>query len=247
MSLRHGRVLQPSRGRSRAPELKLLGGFEVRAGGETLRLPLHAQRLLAFLALQQRPLHRTYIAGRLWLELGQGQANGCLRSTLWRVRRLPCRLVVATSSHIGLASEVVVDVHQLQAAVGRVLRGGSRGTGDDDLRCLVDAGELLLDSYEDWVLVERERLRQVRVIALESLAQELIEADRHTEATLAALAAVASDPLRESAHRVLVRCHLETGNAGEALRQFAAFRDQLARELGLEPSPAFQALLNGIG
>jgi DNA-binding SARP family transcriptional activator len=242
VSLRLGRL----QGVSGAPKLTLLGGFEVRSDGEALHAPLHAQRLLAFLALQERPLHRGYIAGRLWLELDQSQANGCLRSTLWRVRRLPCTLVDATSSHLGLAPDVIVDVRGLEAAAGRTLDDGDPGVTGDDLRCLVGAGDLLPDWYEDWVLTERERLRQVRMIALESAAQELIEGQRHRDATLVALAAVASDPLRESAHRVLVRCHLETGNVGEALRLFAAFRTQLDRELGLEPTPAFQALLDEI-
>jgi hypothetical protein len=41
------------------------------------------------------------------------------------------------------------------------------------------------------------------------------------------MAAIAADPLRESATRVLISCHLASGNAGEALRRFEAFRTQL--------------------
>jgi len=191
-------------------------------------------------------LHRAYVAGRLWLDVDQRQANRCLRSTLWRLGRLSPRLVVATGCQLGLAQDVPVDVRELEAAAARVLPGGPPGPADTDLRCLVDAADLLPDWYDDWLPLERERLRQVRLIALDALAHDLLDGECHREATLAAIAAVAADPLRESAQRTLIRCHLAAGNVGDALQQMAAYRGQLASELGLEPSPRFEALLAGL-
>jgi hypothetical protein len=72
-------------------------------------------------------------------------------------------------------------------------------------------GELLPGWYEDWVLVERKRLRQLRMHALEALAEKLTEAGRYGVAMPAAYAAVRADPVRESAHRAVVRVHLAEG------------------------------------
>lgn len=232
-------------GRDSTLRLDLLGGFELRARGQPARLPPHVQRLLAFLALQGRPLHRAYVAGRLWIELSQEHAHGCLRSTLWRMRRSPYRIVEVTSTHVALAPGLAVDARRLETAAERILHDGGPPAADD-ADCLTQAAELLPDWYDDWVLRERERLRQLRLLALEAAGNRLIDAHRYPEATIVAVAAVDSDPLRESAYRLLIRSYASEGNVAEALRQFAVFRARLRSDLGLEPSPQMQALIEDI-
>ena len=51
------------------------------------------------------------------------------------------------------------------------------------------------------------------------------------------------EPLRESAHRALIRVHLAEGNAGEALRQYDLYAGMLWRQLGLGPSPLIEELV----
>jgi len=104
-------------------------------------------------------------------------------------------------------------------------------------------GDLLPDWYDDWVLVERERLRQLRLHALEALAISRMEAGRHGEAAGAALSAVSIEPLRESAQRVLIRVHLAEGNVGEAVRQYHSYKQLLLEELGLAPSDQLESLM----
>jgi DNA-binding SARP family transcriptional activator len=96
------------------------------------------------------------------------------------------------------------------------------------------------------VLIERERFRQVHLIALEALCLRLSACNRHAAATEAGLAAVACEPLRESAHRALVEAHIAAGNAVEALRQHDLCRDLVRRHLGLEPSAQMSALVAGL-
>ena len=91
--------------------------------------------------------------------------------------------------------------------------------------------------------MERERFRQLRLHALESLSEQLTAMGRLGQAVEAALAAVASEPLRESAHRVLIKAYLAEGNRGEALLHFRGFRDLLSHELGVEPSPRMAELV----
>src|ERR1700675_2929802 len=74
-------------------ELRLLDAFDVVCGGESVGLPLAAQRLTAFLALHERPVLRSYVAGALWPETPEERAHANLRSTLWRLHRCHRSLV----------------------------------------------------------------------------------------------------------------------------------------------------------
>jgi DNA-binding SARP family transcriptional activator len=213
----------------------LLGGFELAAGGAVLPVPPHVERLVAFLALQGRPLRRTYVAGKLWLHSSQDQAFGCLRTTLWRLRRASAPIVHATSTHLALDPSVAVDTQVLVETAERFLRRHEQ-LDEADLELLAHASELLPDWYDDWVDQERGRIEQLRLLALESGCEELVAASRFREAATAALAAVAADPLRESARRLLISTYLGAGNTAEALRQYTDFRTRLEREVGLEPS-----------
>ena len=94
-------------------------------------------------------------------------------------------------------------------------------------------GQLLPDWYEDWVEIERERLCELRAHALEALCHRLTTAGRFGEATEAGLAAVRDEPLRESAHRVLIGVHLAEGNRAAALHQYRAFALLLHEEVGM--------------
>jgi len=96
------------------------------------------------------------------------------------------------------------------------------------------------------VLLERERLRQLRLHALEALAEKLPAVGRFGEAVQVAQAAVQAEPLRETARRALVRIHLAQGNVAEALRTYESFREQLFDELGVAPSSQMERLVAGI-
>jgi DNA-binding SARP family transcriptional activator len=127
-----------------------------------------------------------------------------------------------------------------------VLDGGGEPAVEPTALQLLD-GELLPDWYDDWVLVERERLRQLRLHALERLAEQFASAHRYHDAIDAALAALRADPLRESVHRLLIRTYLAEGNAVEAVRQYRLYRALIQEKLGLEPSSQIRELVNGSG
>ena len=92
---------------------------------------------------------------------------------------------------------------------------------------------MLPDWYEDWVAFERERFRQLRAHALESLCDRLTAAGRFGEAIEAGLAAARIEPLRESAQRAIIRVAPRRGERGEALDQYRRFCKLLRNELGL--------------
>jgi DNA-binding SARP family transcriptional activator len=227
------------------PSLQLLDSFELVCEGRHLELPLPAQRLLAFLALHDQPMLRGYVAGTLWLDSNEAHAAGSLRSALWRIRRLGLRLVEARGGRLELASVVAVDVRAVVAWARRVLDSSSELAGAD-VAPIWRAGQLLPDWYEDWVEIERERLRALRAHALEALCHRLTAAGRFGEATEAGLAAVREEPLRESAHRVLIGVHLAEGNRAAALHQYRAFALLLREEVGMAPSSRMELLMESM-
>jgi DNA-binding SARP family transcriptional activator len=107
-------------------------------------------------------------------------------------------------------------------------------------------GELLPDWYDDWVALERERFRELRIHAFEALSARLVSAERFGEAMDIALAAVRCEPLRESTHRAVISVHLAEGNRAAALDEYRHFRDRTKFELGLAPSARMEALVRQI-
>lgn len=225
-------------------ELTLLGGFQLRVDGRVVSLPLPPQRLLAFLALQNRPLLRPYVAGALWPEVSESRAAGNLRSALWRLAQTSQPLIDA-GRHLQLGPAVDVDVRIGTAQALRLRTASPLDT--DDLKAEHLFFDLLPDWYEDWVVLARESFTQLRVHALELLCGRLGADGHHDAAVQAGLAAVAADSLRESAHRALIEAYLAEGNAGPALRQYETFRRVLSDELGLQPSRQLQELAFSIG
>ena len=199
--------------------VELLGGFELGVDGRSIRIPVHAQRLVAFLALHDRPLHRAYVAGRLWIDLSQEQAHNCLRSTLWRMRGPSRPVVDASATHLVLDPAVDVDARELESAASRVLHHESLSAHEIDQ--LVNAADLLVDWYEDWVVEERDRLRHLRLLALETACTELVAANRFTEALVAGYPGrrrrSAQGERHESADRS-ARRHGQRGGGAAAIR-----------------------------
>jgi DNA-binding SARP family transcriptional activator len=227
--------------------LYLLGGFELRLDDEVVSVSIGSQRLIVFLALHDRLLPRSYVAGMLWPEVPTVRANANLRAGLWRLPAAGRLLIDQSSQHLRLAARVTVDVRHATALAQRLLDRSKRCTEEDlagaSRREL--SAELLPTWYDDdWVLVERERFHQLRLHALEALCERLVTVGRHGEAIDAGLVAVAAEPLRESAHRRLIMAHLAEGNRGEAHRQYQLCRQLLNDELGVEPSDALRELVS---
>ncbi|MEX2374657.1 MAG: bacterial transcriptional activator domain-containing protein, partial [Dehalococcoidia bacterium] len=106
--------------------------------------------------------------------------------------------------------------------------------------------DLLPDWYDDWAILESEEWRQLRLHALDALANRLKTDGRFSDAIGAALAAVRGEPLRETANATLIHIHLEEGNPSEALAAFERYRILLRDELGLDPSPLLLQLMEDL-
>jgi DNA-binding SARP family transcriptional activator len=239
------RASEPSRARKAdGIRVTLLNGFELVCDGDSVPLPMSVQRLVAFLALHRHPLLRPHVAASLWLDTSDARACASLRSVLWRLHRSGLGVIEATDQRLRLGPDVHVDLHEAEALARQALRDDCAEGLDVDPSLL--AHDLLPDWYDDWVLIERECFRQLRLWALDALCDRLLHEGRLREALEAGLSSVAGEPLRESAHRALVRVHLADGNPGEAIRQYRFCRRLLREHLGIEPSDQMQQLIRGL-
>lgn len=223
--------------------LGLLGGFELLLANRSVPLPVGAQRLIALLALVG-PRTREAAAAALWPGLADAQTRGCLRTSLWRLQhRLGLPLVVSADHRLILSPEVTLDTDQYVARAVRIIDGPAELPDSELALGRLVTGELLPGWDDEWVVFERERLRQLRLHALERLSVRFAVRRRYGLAMEAGMAAVRADPLRESAHRAVIKVHLAEGNLAQARHHYADFRRLLLLELQVEPSPQLAALV----
>jgi DNA-binding SARP family transcriptional activator len=234
---------RPSSTRAERSNLNLIRGFRLRDGQTSIALPRNAQRVLAFLALHETALPRDHVAQCLWMDMPDERAAANLRTALWRINRLGFPLVNSERGDIELAAGVEVDVRVvMRKAAGLVGSTSPLGLPENVTVHDFDA-DLLPGWYEDWVLLEQERFRQLRLHALEALCVRLTVERQFGEAVQAGLAAVACEPLRETAQSALISAYVAEGNLIEAVRQYRAYAGLLEEGLGIEPGPQVEALL----
>src|SRR5262249_58226407 len=167
---------------------------------------MNAQRVLAWLGVGGRT-HltepRSVLAERLWAETTLERAQASLRTALWRIRQADTRLVAAVHDHVRLGSQVGVDVHDSLAQAERLLSDHEELAAEDTQ---VDplTQDLLPGWDDDWLLLERERVRQLHLHALEALAARLCARGRFHRAVEAGPPAAAAHPPPRAAPHALI-------------------------------------------
>jgi DNA-binding SARP family transcriptional activator len=228
--------------------VSVLNGFSLSCGQRRLGIPRASQRLVAFLALHGRTVKRAAVAGALWPDTSESHAYSNLRSAIARLERNARKVLVVRRLDLGLAVEVSVDLRLARLLAGRLLDPAVTPERSELGLAAVGAlsRDLLPDWYEEWVLVEAEDWRQLRLHALEALAGRFVAVQRWGEAVGAANAAVRAEPLRESARAALIQAHLAHGNQSEAVREFVRYRALLGAELGIAPTPRLRGLVEAL-
>lgn len=222
--------------------LSLLDGFRVRHGDTVLQLARSEQRLVAFLAMRRQPCERRQLAEALFGEHNHDRAAGNLRSTLYRLRTTAPDLLTVQRDRLQLHTGSTVDIRRLDLILDQLLHPSRAASAT--IPPIADlCGELLPGWDDDWVVVERERLRQRYLHALDLIGNGHLRAGDHSQAIDVAMTAVAIEPLRESPRRLLIEVHLAEGNLSEAVREYTEFDELLFTELGLHPTHQLTALL----
>jgi DNA-binding SARP family transcriptional activator len=209
----------------------LLGGFDIVGPDGRVEMPPSVQRVVAYLALHAQAVPRPVVAAHIWPDIEPVRARSNLRTTVWRLG--PAAAVVqATTASLAIAPGVNVDLAAVERQAAAV-RGGDRVA----LEHLGGFDLALLPGWDDeWVELERERVRQVELHLLDDIVASNAREGRYGDAVDAALRAIRLDPLREATQAALLRAYLAGGNRAAALAHFRRFTRLMRQELGLPPS-----------
>lgn len=238
--------------------LAFLGTPEVNHAGRVITFPTRkALALLAYLAVEGGRHTREAIAALFWPESDAEQARGSLRYTLAALRSAldeadgvaHCAAERgALSFNLGAACELDTNVvqaayampaHEPRAAMAALARAAAACRGE------FLEGFSLRDApgFDEWVSVQRAVWQRRMSTVLDRLSQAQWEQAQLEAALETAARWLRLDPLDERAHRRLMQLHLTAGDSTAAQRVYEACRATLDRELGVEPSPETEKLV----
>jgi DNA-binding SARP family transcriptional activator/tetratricopeptide (TPR) repeat protein len=224
--------------------IRLFGGLALYGDNRSLApVPGTTTRsLLAYLVTyRDRPHTRNLLAGTFWPDLPDATARRRLSQALWRIRRaLPSHPILLTEGdtvQINPDHPLWIDLEEFRQQVASYpQQDGQLATGSLLRAVELYRGDFLAGYYDDWVLLDREQLRETFLGVLERLVGELKLQGEYDEALVYALRLATEDPLREEAHREVMRlCHVLRRDH-EALQQYRVCFQVLAEELGTKPS-----------
>jgi two-component SAPR family response regulator len=101
---------------------------------------------------------------------------------------------------------------------------------------------LVEDLYEDWTMVERERLSNAYMDMLGRLAIHYYETEQYQESLRACYRILEKDRCHEDSYRLLMRCYTRLSLWERALRQYRLCERILKQKYGTAPSSETQAL-----
>jgi predicted ATPase/DNA-binding SARP family transcriptional activator len=239
-------------------EIRLFGGLRIALDGVPLTdfMSQKVPALLAYLALNPGPQRRDDLAALLWGELPDADARNNLRQALANLRRALDAHLLVTRETVELRGDMVrlLDVNAFE----RGLRLPHAAPLPTRIARLEDAtalyrGDFLggffvrdAPTFEEWMLAQRARFRELALHALHTLTQFHLDAGRYDRAISDATRLLALDAWREETHRQLMLALARTGQRSAALAQYKRCRRLLADELEVEPSAETTALYEQI-
>lgn len=245
------------------PRLRIqaLGRFSVSLRGSILPLERWPRKqsiqLLKLLAAGAgRPFHRDRLIEHFWPETDSETGWARLKVTIHflrqKLREAGCELdVISTtdSSYVLRPDCVVIDARVFDDLAREGRTHQRTGRIADAIRCYEDAKSIYRgdfmegDLYADWCAEDRERLREVYIELLNTLAELHYDRREFAAAALECHAALAHEPCRESMHRVLLKSLVALGRQDSAIGQFNRCREILLTELGVPPGPETVAVV----
>ncbi len=229
-------------------QIRFLGQFDVRIEGKPLAISTRAaQSLFAFLVLNAgTPHRREKLAGLLWPDTPDENARRSLRQELWRLRKALAARSPDEANALS-ADELTVsflprpdfwfDVQQLEQPLAPDIPLNERIN-----HVAVFQGELLPGFYEDWVLLERERVQALYETQMRELLEHLIAGKHWQSAVGWAEKWIAFGQTPEAAYRALMLTYAMLGDRAQCLGAYERCKIALEKDLGVEPSPETQTL-----
>ncbi|HLF72786.1 MAG TPA: BTAD domain-containing putative transcriptional regulator, partial [Anaerolineales bacterium] len=229
-------------------QIRLLGQFDLRVDGKRIVIASRSgQSLFAYLALTAGKSHRREkLAGQFWPDTSDENARKNLRHELWRIRKA-LSIQPATVDYLS-ADEFTISFNRdsdYWLDVAQMERPGQ------DLESLTAnlslyQGELLPGFYDDWAVLERERLQNVFESKMEQLVEKLVEAERWTAVQEQCERWLALGNAPEPAYRALMLSYSARGDMAKVGSTYQRCVDELRDQFGVEPSAETHALYNGL-
>ncbi|MDX8481696.1 alpha/beta fold hydrolase [Mesorhizobium sp. VK24D] len=231
------------------PHLHLLGGFDFAGAGAAVpAFSRKARAMVAYLALQAgHSQSREKLAALLWSLNGDTQARMSLRQAVSAVRKAMQKSGGGRFLTEGTSIALHLDDFDFDVARFEAL---AKSSSPEDLEQalvlyrgdLLDGLGLKEEPFEDWLRVERERLRMIAVATLDRLVAHYSASNDPAYCVRTAARLLAMEPLREDIHRALMRAYAAQGRINLALKQYELCRDALQRDLRLTPEPETREL-----
>ncbi|UCF28099.1 MAG: hypothetical protein JSW42_16005 [Chloroflexota bacterium] len=229
-------------------EIRLLGQFDIQHNSLPVVVPSRsAQSLLAYLLLNTGISHRREkLAGLLWPESSEANARSYLRKALWQVRKSLAADRMAGEEYL-LADDITICFNPkadywLDADAIRARLTETKSIEEQIEAVSAYQGELLPGFYEEWVLLERERLRAVFEHKLQLLLDSLVEEGRWAETFEWGERWIALGSMPEPAYRALMIAHAALGDNAKVAATYERCVQTLREELAVEPSEQTLAL-----
>lgn len=233
-------------------EVKLLGGLGLTGPeGVERKLPTRkARALAAYLAMHPgRRLHRAKLAALLWPEgEGGGAARHSLRQALASIRdALGGAVIIGEDEWVSCGNAAVtVDAIEFEHLTRAQTLDACEKAEQLYRGDFLDGFETGQPAYDEWLMFERERLRELAYRNLGRLLRQRIVAPELDAALATARQMIRFDPFDEAAHRSLMRLYVRQGRRPQAVRHFHGLSRLLRQELGVGPDQESVALYEEI-
>jgi DNA-binding SARP family transcriptional activator len=243
---------------------RFFGHFELRCDGEIVDLGPNNKAITILkylLANRSRPVSQDHLMGWLWPESNLKKARWSLNSAIHGLRKLLNGCPSVSPNYVSLEDgyyrlspsvRVSTDVDEFDSHYerGRILekeyRMGEAAIEYEKAIDLYRGDYLIEDLYEDWTMVERERLANAYMDILDRLAVHYMEVEQHQESIRTCYRVLEKDRCHEDSYRLLMRCYAQIGQLSTAVRQYRMCEQILGQEYGTSPSLETRSLLRSI-
>src|SRR5829696_5780096 len=242
-------------------QVRFFGHFEMLCDSETMHLGRNGKALTILkylLANRTRPVSQDHLMGWLWPESNLKKARWSLNSAIHGLRKLlsGCSSSVSTNfvfledGYYRLSPDVKVttDVddfdrhHEQGRRLEKDRRKQDAAIEYEKAVGLYRGDYLIEDLYEDWTMVERERLANAYLDLLDRLAIYYMEVGQQQESIRACYKVLEKDRCHEDSYRLLMQCYARLGLRARALHQYRMCEQILSQEYGTSPSPETRSL-----
>ncbi|MEM7031108.1 MAG: BTAD domain-containing putative transcriptional regulator [Chloroflexota bacterium] len=230
--------------------LSLLGKLQITKAGKTITGfdSNKARAALCYLAVTKQTHYRTNLLGLLWGEMPETEAKANLRVVLSNLRKLVGAHLIITRQTVAFNIDAPHDLdidglERIAVSNGDIaaLEGAIHRYRGDFL-----AGFQVREApeFENWLLIQRERLRQIAVKVLETIVTHYTDQGKtgYAAAITYTQHLLSVEPWREEAHQQLMLLLARDGQRSAALKQYQVCQATLKRELDVEPALETQNL-----